>query len=204
MTSLTIVHINVNGLRARLTELSTLLAEADPPVDLVLMNETKLNGSTPPHISGFTATAVRDRQAGRTGGGGVAVYAASTLQLRDISPDVDDIAAVELNINGERMAVVTYYVPPFVDIDPALLDPLLTTYPAALLLGDLNARHQYFGCRRTDRAGEILFNLAEQHDLTVLNNPEQPTHYGPIGGPEIFEFAFDTSRSSRLVVSCNT
>ena len=117
------------------------------------MNETKLNGSIPPHIPGFTAAAVRDQQAGRTGGGGVAIYAASTLQLRDISPDADDIAAVELNINGERMAVVTYYVPPFVDIDPTLLDPLLTTYPAALLFGDLNARHQYFGCRRTDRAG---------------------------------------------------
>ena len=147
---------------------------------------------------------MRDRQAGRTGGGGVAIYAASTLQLRDISPDADDIAAVELNINGERMAVVTYYVPPFVDIDPTLLDPLLTTYPAALLFGDLNARHQYFGCRRTDRAGELLFNLAEQYDLTVLNNPEQPSHYGPIGEPEILDYALATSRSSRFVTSCNT
>ena len=47
MTSLVIVHINANGLRARLTELNTLLAEADPPVDLILLNETKLNGCTP-------------------------------------------------------------------------------------------------------------------------------------------------------------
>ena len=181
MTSLVIVHINVNGLRARLTELNTLLAEADPPVDLLLLNETKLTGCTPPRIPGFTATAVRDRQAGRTMGGGVAIYAASNLQLRDISPDADDITAVELNVGGEKMAVVAYYVPPGVDIDPALLDPLLATYPAALCIGDFNAKHQYFGCRKSDRAGELLFDLVEQQDLTVLNNPEQPTHYGQVG-----------------------
>ena len=67
MNSLIVVHINANGLRARLTELSTLLAEADPPVDLLLVNETKLNGCAPPKIPGFIAAATRDKEAGSRG-----------------------------------------------------------------------------------------------------------------------------------------
>ena len=100
MNSLTILHLNANGLRARLAELCTLLDEATPKVDLVLLNETKLNGFAPPHIPGFTTAALRDRQGDRKAGGGVAIYAASNLQLRDVSPDADDISddisAVEL------------------------------------------------------------------------------------------------------------
>ena len=62
MNSLTILHLNANGLRARLAELCALLEEATPTVDLLLINETKLNGCTPPHIPGFTTAALRDRQ----------------------------------------------------------------------------------------------------------------------------------------------
>ena len=205
MTNLVIVHINVYGLRTRLTELNTLLAEADPPVDLLLLNETKLNGCAPPLIPGFTATAVRDRQDGRLAGGGVAIYSANNLQLRDISPEADDIVAVELEIrSGEKIAVISYYVPPQNDINPALLDPLLAAYPAALILGDLNAKHQFFGCRRTNQAGELLFNIIEDKDLTILNNPEQPTHYGHIGEPDIIDFAIATRSACRLVTSCDT
>ena len=171
MNSLTILHLNANGLRARLVELCTLLDDANPKVDLVLLNETKLNGSNPPHIPGFTTAALRDRQGDRRAGGGVAIYAASNLQLRDVSPDADDIAAVELRINeGEKMVVISYYAPPGLDVNQALIDPLLASYPAALVLGDFNAKHQFFGCTRTDRAGELLFNLV--NDQVQLNKPE--------------------------------
>ena len=177
MTSLVIVHINANGLRARLTELSTLLAEADPPVDLLLVNETKLNGCAPPKIPGFTAAATRNRQVGRVAGGGVAIYAALNLQFKDISPEADDVAAVEVKLNGENTAIISNYVPPGTDINAAILDPLLASYPAALIFGDLNAKHQFYGCTKTDRAGELLFDFIEANNLSVLNHPDQSTFH---------------------------
>ena len=123
-------------------------------------------------------------------GGGVAIYSASNLQLREVSPDAVDIVAVELEIRGgERIAVISYYVPPQTDVNPTFLEPLLVAYPAALIFGDLNAKHQFFGCRRTDHAGELLFNIVEDKDLTILNNPGQPTHYGHIGEPDIIDYA---------------
>ena len=200
MKSLTIVHLNANGLRTRGTKLCTLLDEATPPIDLLLINETKLNGCTPPRIPGFTTAAVRDRQGERKAGGGVAIYAASNLQLRDVSPDADDIAAVELELNGgERLVVVSYYVPPQADINPALLNPLLATYPAALIIGDLNAKHQFFGCRKTNQAGELLFDLVETNDLTLLNHHDQPTYYGHHLEPVIINYALTTRKASRFV-----
>ena len=63
MNKLNIVHINVNGLRGRLTELNLLLDEV--PADLLLFNETKLRDTEPPRIRGFKAAAYRNRQAGR-------------------------------------------------------------------------------------------------------------------------------------------
>ena len=132
----------MNGLRTRLTELNTLLSEADPPMDLLLLNETKLNGFAPPNIPGFTTAALRDRQGDRRAGGGVAIYAASNLQLRDVSPDADDISAVELEINdGEKMVVISYYIPPGTDVNQALLDPLFT------LCHDLGSYLFFHKCR---------------------------------------------------------
>ena len=120
----------------------------------------------------------------------MAIYAASNLQLKDVSPDADDVSAVELEINdGEKLIVVSYYTPPGTAVNLALLDPLLATYPAALILGDLNAKHQFFGCTRTDRAGELLFNVVEETDLIQLNKPDQLTYFGALSTtPDILDY----------------
>ena len=198
MNKLNIVHINVNGLRGRLTELNLLLDEI--PVDLLLLNETKLRDTEPPRIRGFKAAAYRNRQAGRNAGGGVAIYAADNLRCKDISPDMDDIAAIEVALGAnEKLAVVSYYVPPPSNgPDATTLDPILLAYPACLIVGDLNSKHQFFGCRSTDRAGEELFNMIENNDMLILNDHDQTTYYDARSSSnEILDYAIASKAAAK-------
>ena len=154
MNKLTLLHLNVNGLRGRLTELSVMLDEV--AADLILLNETKLHGNNPPRITGFKVAAFRNRQDGLLGGGGVAIYAANKLNCRDISPDQDDLAAIEVVLGtNEKLAIISNYIAPNNDgPDATALGKFLTDYPACIIAGGLNAKHQFYGCRSTDRAGE--------------------------------------------------
>ena len=45
----------------------------------------------------------------------------------------------------------------------------------SILIGDLNSKHEDFGCRSTDRSGEDLLALIEKQDW-VLHNDRQPTY----------------------------
>ena len=180
MNKLNIVHLNINGLRGRLSELCVLLDEVH--TDVLLLNETKLRDTDPPRIPGFKVAAFRNRQADNVrgaGGGGVAIYAASNIKVKDISPDQDDLAAVEVVLGtNEKLAIVSIYIAPNNDgPDATALDKFLTDYPACIIAGDLNAKHQFYGCRTTDRAGEELFNFVESNDMLALNDPDQATHY---------------------------
>jgi exonuclease III len=208
MNKLTLIHLNVNGLRGRLTELSVLLDEV--PTDIILFNETKLRDTEPPRIKGFRVAAFRNRQMGNVrgiGGGGVAIYVACNLKVKDISPDQDDLAAVEVVLGtNEKLAVVSYYVAPNNEgPDATALDQFLTDYPACIIAGDLNCKHQFYGCRSTDRAGEELFNFVESNDMLVLNDPDQATYFDSrTNNSDILDYILASKKVANLTTNCTT
>ena len=107
-----------------------------------MLNETKLNQTKPPKIKDFTLIASRSRTLIKLQGGGVAIYVRSNLSGCDISPDHDDIAAIEIDIPSQgKLALISYYVPPNGDdLDTALLETLLMSHPRAIIAGDLNCK----------------------------------------------------------------
>src|SRR6478735_12089146 len=98
MASLHLLHINIAGLRAKKTELECYLRQVD--ADVLLINETKLNDKPTPKIHGFRAAAVRNRAVDKVQGGGVAIYVKKDVRFTDISPDVDDMVAIEIRSNN--------------------------------------------------------------------------------------------------------
>ena len=106
----------------------------------------------------------------------------------------------------EKLAVISYYVPPPSNgPDATALDPFLAAYPACLIVGDLNSKHQFYGCRSTDRAGEELFNFVESNDMLVLNSPDQATHYNHFtGSSDILDYVISTRTAAKKTTSCNT
>lgn len=201
MDDLHVLHLNVNGLRGKSTEVGVYLAEMGP--DVVCFNETKLTGQKPPFIAGYRPAAVRDRTIGRLQGGGVAIYVRNGLLYTDISPDMDDIVAIELTVGKIKYAVLAYYCPPYADVplETATLERFARRYGRLIIAGDLNAKHQFYGCSRTDERGDVLFDFVERNNLWVCNDPSQPTRhdfttgvgqvldYFIISNPVIREFA---------------
>ena len=61
-----------------------------------MLNETKLGKRPTPRLSGYRVAAIRNRSVDKVSGGGVAIYVTKELQCTDISPDIDDIAAIEI------------------------------------------------------------------------------------------------------------
>ena len=90
------------------------------------------------------------------------------------------LIAIEVNLpDGAPLVVASYYAPPAENNGP-LSGPLLNLvlhHPRALLLGDLNARSVELGCRRTNANGDVLVEALEGINVSVLNDPGQPTYY---------------------------
>ena len=43
-------------------------------------------------------------------------------------------------------------------------------------MGDYNSKHKFFGCKKYNKEGDILFNILEELNLIVTNDGT-PTHY---------------------------
>ena len=43
-------------------------------------------------------------------------------------------------------------------------------------MGDYNSKHEFFGCKKYNKEGDILFNILEELNLIVTNDGT-PTHY---------------------------
>lgn len=55
-------------------------------------------------------------------------------------------------------------------------------------MGDLNAKNVEWGCHSTNLPGRTLSHFLDRHDYT-LHSPAGPTHFGPVGRPDILDIA---------------
>ena len=76
------------------------------------------------------------------------------------------------------------------------------SHPRAIIAGDLNCKHQYFGCRRTNGAGDKLFAMIEHNDLVVMNNPSEATVDVLGARPDIVDYVLATTAASKLAQAC--
>ena len=53
---------------------------------------------------------------------------------------------------------------------------LYDKYPDSIFMGDYNSKHEFFGCKKYNKEGDILFNILEALNLIVTNDGT-PTHY---------------------------
>ena len=156
----------MNGLRARKTELIEHLKEHKP--DFVTLNETKVLPKHKVSIPGYESVR-KDRSAA---GGGVAILikkeiAYSIVYTDDINAET---VAITFKQRDKEIALATVYNPPGKIVELETLKHLTDKYEHCIITGDFNSKHAYFGNDKSDSAGDALFNITEELDLTILND----------------------------------
>ena len=176
----------MNGLRARKTELIEHLKEHKP--DFVTLNETKVLPKHKVSIPGYESVR-KDRSAA---GGGVAILikkeiAYSIVYTDDINAET---VAITFKQRDKEIALATGKI-----VEIETLKHLTDKYEHCIITGDFNSKHAYFGNDKSDSAGDALFNITEELDLTILNN-ESVTFYQNYAGNSV-ESILDLALASR-------
>ena len=111
----------------------------------------------------------KDRSAA---GGGVAILikkeiAYSIVYTDDINAET---VAITFKQRDKEIALATVYNPSGKIVELETLKHLTDKYEHCIITGDLNSKHAYFGNDKSDSAGDALFNITEELDLTILND----------------------------------
>ena len=175
------VHLNANGVRPRVDELRRLTRSAFA----ISVQDTRLRDPDqqalweewwPEFHSFFFAH--------DDGGPGCALLVRSTLRhevVSRISKDRQRLLSVLVTLpDGWRILLSSLHAAPanperggeplHVDLLRRGLD-----FPAAVLVGDLNARSELLGCRSSNRSGDVLEAFLGDSGVLVLNDPSVPT-----------------------------
>lgn len=171
---LKILHCNVDSFYLRQHELSLLVEEVKP--DVICLNETKRNPIDSIYIPNYK-TATRHDISRRQGG--VAILTKTNIKYKIINlPTTNDlqILGITVVINNLKTAIICYYNPPDSTIDISIMKTILLANNETIFVGDLNAKHQFFGNKTTNNSGDELFNLIEDQDL-ILHNDNSPTFF---------------------------
>lgn len=162
-------------------------------IHIALISETHLRDSDSIYNSNYKVYRL-DRGGNRRGGGvalvikkGVAHEPLSFLQTKVI-----EAIAIEIYVNGRRVVIVSAYFPGSNDADVLASFRsdlrILGGLGANVIVGaDWNARHSFWGCQRSNAAGEILFQETMSGGFTI-DAPNTPTHFPSSGAtPSIID-----------------
>ncbi|GFT39586.1 hypothetical protein TNCV_1862171 [Trichonephila clavipes] len=184
--SLKILQCNINGLStpATRTKLEQLIDTADRNgIQIVALQETKLSDHTNIKLKNFSIYRT-DRPYGS--GGGLAFLVRDVNYKKITSPSTDsDLEMQGISITWKRRGINIFnlYHPPNQAHLPAEIFDC--SDKNTLFLGDLNAKHQSWGCSTNNDRGNDLLNADDDRALIFLNSG-LPTHTS---------FSYDTSEA---------
>ena len=98
-----------------------------------------------------------------------------------------EATAVRLNLQGNRVTLVSVYSPP----GPLLardLESVLDISDKVILAGDLNSKNTVWGCRKTNSSGSLLYTHSLGNNYVILA-PDCPTHVATNGSTDILDIA---------------
>lgn len=184
---------NARGLRNKIFEVFDYIITNN--IDVFLISETGLNNGIKLncHSDYIMYRADRTNQSG----GGVAIIIKKTIK-HTLLPHLNTkvIEAIGISIHGtiEDLKVISAYFPGknvnCETLNDFKNDILKLTERGSnfLVCGDLNSRHRFWNCLKSNRAGKTLFQLISQNRFSLLH-PPTPTYIpaGRIGKPSILD-----------------
>src|SRR5580692_6781056 len=158
---------NACSILAHLGELKTYLSSCKCLPEIICLQETWLKDNKQFSLKGYEIVR-RDRKT-ETHGGGVATLIKSGINFSVLEvPDNFECIVVEVKLKTCKYTIVNVYNPPDVDIDVECYKKLFS-YRNCIITGDFNAHNTLWGGSQVNCRGEILENLLEEFNYTVIN-----------------------------------
>ncbi|UYV67139.1 hypothetical protein LAZ67_4004049 [Cordylochernes scorpioides] len=176
---LSILQCNINGLCSTATKikLEEIMEIAEKQkIQIIALQETKLNEKYNLKYKNYNILR-KDRN---KEGGGLA-FLIKNLYYEDIAiniPNTSDLEAQGIKVylsKNKTINIFNMYHPPNNKlIDDGTMAQFLTDN--TIIVGDLNAKHQLWGCSMPNPRGKILSNLFDDNAFMCLNDGN-PTHH---------------------------
>ena len=183
LTSLNIIHLNVQHWNNNKTSISNYMLEHNP--DVVTINSHGIQDTAKNvKIFGYSGLTV-DHGAHR----GTAILVKDTIQHTLHSSEFNNSPFLYATIvtNHGKLNIGTFYTPPRINTLPILdIQHLINKQDPFIILADANAHHQDFGHTFQDFRGQVLSLHMLHNNITYLG-PDFKTWYsgGHSGKPDI-------------------
>jgi hypothetical protein len=101
--------------------------------------------------------------------GGVVLAVDKRLKCQRIEINEPNLIAVRIIIDGQQWVVASIYSPPSEQLPLFTMTNLLKESRNIIIAGDLNAKHQDWGCPQVNTKGRVLAKWLDHNKLNVLN-----------------------------------
>lgn len=196
LKKLKILNWNAHGISSQRNEFKIFLESNF--IDIACITETHLSQNITFRIPGYKILR-KDRECS-TASGGVALIIKNNISFTEnIIDNILNIEVISVRLHSFPSTVVTaVYKPPNKKL---LQDEILKLLPSgdhSLVLGDMNSKNIYWGCRKSNSSGNILLEICSRHNIQI-HTPNEPTFYRPGCNPDILDIAL--TKNCRLPLS---
>ncbi|XP_029653915.1 uncharacterized protein LOC115227140 [Octopus sinensis] len=153
------------------------------PVDLLIVNETKLKQHDDYYLKGYYSLDIKWKS-GSIASTGTSIFYKSTLRVKNlkiVSEELCEFVTIDVRLEKTWIKIGGMYSK-YLSKYPSLIKNFFADKHTSLsiLLGDLNDKCSSFGCMGTNRDGFILKKLSKSFGFSVITS-KTPNHYSPGG-----------------------
>ncbi|KAF0707613.1 Uncharacterized protein FWK35_00035033, partial [Aphis craccivora] len=167
-------HPSTSCVKTRDTPATCALCKGDHPAN----SETHFTSNTKFSIPGYTI--IPANHPDNTAHAGAAILIRSPIQftpLPSINEDFLQAAAINIKLNHVPITIVASYCPPRHKITQTQFENFFNDFSQYFIIGgDLNAKHQSWGCHTTNPKGQALLKAVNNKQLSILA-PPNPTYW---------------------------
>ena len=188
LNEIKLVNWNANGIKSKKSTVIEFLSRHK--ISIACITETHLKNSDKFKINGFNVYRT-DRNSTHSSGG-VAILIKNNIQHHQSTiPDMINLEAIAITVStdGHDIKIIAAYNPPNKKIQSQDISELFKDKPT-ILLGDLNSKHQTWGCLKTNQNGNKLLKITSEQRI-IISPPPSPTFQLPGRQPDILDIALN-------------
>ena len=172
--AIVVAHWNIRGLRANIHQFRNYLDHTRISPDIICLQETFLKEKyqTPK----FVNYNVIRKDFTKHSRGGLAILIKTGISFTVLNTDeIENVEVFSVNIKTEtgHLEIVNTYIAPDIKLTKTQIEKIFPL-KSAIVLGDFNTHSKSWGCTNVNERGQILEEILNDKQLTVLNTG-QPT-----------------------------